>query len=352
MLIIEPNLRNHGGHYAEFVRALGVGAGEQHIEVFAHPDADRFLQQMQGVRSDSSAPRADQPLAEWRVINRCISTGRPFLVLTADGRHTAAASLISLLRSRPLGDAKFYFHSRPTGVKALLLGMSGRAKRQALVITHTAKLAEDLRRQGWRRALYQPYPALGPPSAPQPAPFRHVLMAGAARLNKGLDLVAPMLQLWTEQRRDIPLLIQVSRKHAHRHGSKEAALVDAILRCNYAALRTDDGSPDRPQYSERFIGALVLAPYEQRRFAGAVSGVVLDALLHGAPVIATRGTWPGAQVERFGAGVTIDTRTPAALADAVDGILAQWDAYSAPRLRGRRGAGARARPCAPVPAAD
>ncbi len=136
----------------------------------------------------------------------------------------------------------------PTGVKALLLGMSGRAKRQALVITHTAKLAEDLRRQGWRRALYQPYPALGPPSAPQPAPFRHVLMAGAARLNKGLDLVAPMLQLWTEQRRDIPLLIQVSRKHAHRHGSKEAALVDAILRCNYAALRTDDGSPDRPQY--------------------------------------------------------------------------------------------------------
>lgn len=329
MLIIEPNLRNPGGHYAEFVRALGIGAGAQYVEVFAHPDADRFLQQMQGVRSDCRTPRAGEPLAEWRVIDRCISAGTAFLVLTADGRHTAAASLISLLRNRPLGNAKFYLHSMPTGVKSLLLGLSGTAKRQALVITHTAHLADELRRRGWRRALYQPYPALGPPSAPRPVAFRHVLMAGAARLNKGLDLVVPMLQLWAERRRDIPVLIQVSRKHVHRHGSKEATLVEAILRCDYAGLRTDDGNPDRAQYSQRFIGALVLAPYERRRFAAAVSGVVLDALLHGAPVIATRGTWPGAQVERFGAGITIETRTPAVLSDAVDRILAEWDAYSA-----------------------
>jgi UDP:flavonoid glycosyltransferase YjiC (YdhE family) len=54
---------------------------------------------------------------------------------------------------------------------------------------------------------------------------------------------------------------------------------------------------------------------------------VLDALLHGAPVIATRDTWPGDQVDRFGAGVTIAERSPEALAAAIDKVMADWQVY-------------------------
>jgi hypothetical protein len=329
ILCIEPNLRTPSGHYAEFVRALGIGAGAQGVEVFAHPAADRFLQAMQGVRIASAAPRADEPLAEWRIIDRCIRDERVFLVLTADGRHTALASLLSGFSRRSLQSARFYFHNMPTGVKAALLRFSGPAKRQALAIAPTAAIADALRALGWRWVQYHPYPALGPERPPGPADFRHLLMAGSARVNKGLDLIAPLLASWTAQGRRIPLLIQVSRKHVHRHGSREAQLVDAVLGSGYPALRAEGGAPDRAEYCERFGGALVLAPYEQRRFADAVSGVVLDALLHGAPVIATHGTWPGAQVERFAAGVTLETRTPQTLSDAVDRILADWPAYCA-----------------------
>jgi glycosyltransferase involved in cell wall biosynthesis len=73
----------------------------------------------------------------------------------------------------------------------------------------------------------------------------------------------------------------------------------------------------------------VLAPYEREPFVSQVGGVVLDALLHGAPVVTTRGTWPGNQVERFGAGVTIGERSVRELAAAVDRILSEWPAHAA-----------------------
>lgn len=173
-----------------------------------------------------------------------------------------------------------------------------------------------------------PYPALGAPVPPRPVPFSHLLMAGAARLNKGLDLVSALAVRWAGEGRTIPLQVQVSKKHATRHGRREGTVVEALLSSGYRGLRADGTAPDRADYIGRFRGALVLAPYAREQFASQVSGVVLDALLHGAPVIATRGTWSGAQVERFGAGVTMEERTAVALSTAIDRVLADWPAYA------------------------
>lgn len=94
------------------------------------------------------------------------------------------------------------------------------------------------------------------------------------------------------------------------------------------ACRLIDSAPDRADYLTRFEGALVLTPYAREQFASQVSGVVLDALMHGTPVIASKGTWPGNQVERFAAGLTIAERTPGALSAAIDQLLADWQTYA------------------------
>jgi glycosyltransferase involved in cell wall biosynthesis len=148
-------------------------------------------------------------------------------------------------------------------------------------------------------------------------------------MNKGLDLIATLAVRWAREGRTTPMFVQVSKKHAERHGRREVALVETLLTSGYRGLVVDELAPDRDRYTARFSGALVLAPYERERFADAVSGVVLDALLHGAPVIATRGTWPGSQVERFGAGITIEERTPEALSAAIDEVLTEWPAFAA-----------------------
>lgn len=329
LLIIEPNLRNPSGHYAEYVRALGTRAAGMPIDVFAHPDADALLEGIPGVSPVRDGLRVGAPLAEWRMIARCVAGENPFLVLTADSRHAAAVSLAAALTGRSPDHARLYFHWIPKGLQdAILHRLSGPARRHALAVVPTEAIARALRDRGWQRVAYVPYPAFGPVDPPVPQPFGRLLVAGAARANKGLDLIVGLAERWAGEGRSIPLLVQASTKHASRHGRREVALVEALLTSGYAGLQADDRAPERAEYSARFRGSLVLAPYERERFAHAVSGVVLDALLNGAPVIATRGTWPGSQVERFGAGVTIGERTPEALSAAIDTVLADWPTFA------------------------
>lgn len=330
LLIIEPNLRAPSGHYAEFVRALGSRAAGEHVEVFAHPAADPMLEAMEGVHVSRREPRVGSPGAEWRTIFRSVKEKLPFLVLTSDGRHAAAVSFAAAITGRKPETAALYFHWIPSGLQdAVLHRWSRPAREHACAIVPTEAIAKVLRGMGWRHVHCLPYPALAPTIPPEPVPFRHLLVAGAARLNKGLDLIAEMTVKWAQEGRTLPLLVQVSKKHAVKHGHREEGFVKMLLSSGYAGLRADETAPDRQGYTARFSGALVLAPYERERFADAVSGVVLDALLHGTPVIATEGTWPGAQVERFGAGITIRERTSDSLSAAIDTVLADWDRYSA-----------------------
>src|SRR4030067_369898 len=88
-------------------------------------------------------------------------------------------------------------------------------------------------------------------------------------------------------------------------GGGDAARGANPLSSGCGGLRADEPAPDRAEYLARFRGALVLAPYAREQFAGQVSGVGLDSPLPGTPVIATRGTWTGAQGERFGGELTI-----------------------------------------------
>jgi len=312
------------------VRALGSRAADTEIEVIADPAADDLLGEMPGVRVCTRGPRVGKPFAEWRMIARAVREDAPFLVLTADGRHAAAVSLAAALAGRSPGHARLFVHRPLTEVRdALCLSMAGTARAHALAIAPTETIAVSLRAGGWRRVACVPYPAMGAAQPPEPVPFTHLLMAGAARRNKGLDLIAALAVRWAAERRSIPLLVQVSKKHAARHGRREAAMVAKLLSSGYRGLRADETAPDRAEYLARFRGALVLAPYAREQFAGQVSGIVLDSLLQGTPVIATRGTWTGAQVERFGAGLTIAERTPAALASAIDRVLSDWHAHAA-----------------------
>lgn len=330
LLVIEPNLRNPSGHYAEFVRAVGSRVADNALEVFAHPAADAMLASMPGVSVCTVSPRVGEPLAEWRTIRRCISEERPFLTLTADGRHAVAASVSARLTLKNPGQANFFFHRAPTTWRDnLLYPLTEIAREYSRAITATEQVAERLRELGWRRVEYVPYPALAPVQPPEPLPFSHLLMAGAARLNKGLDLVAALACKWAEEGRSEQLFVQVSGKHASKHGKREAVFLEKLLTSGYQGLQTDPVPPDRKGYIERFRGALVIAPYAREQFATQVSGVVLDALLHGAPVIVTSGTWPASLVNRFGAGVSLDERTPDSLASAIDTVLNDWDSFSA-----------------------
>lgn len=299
------------------------------IEVVADPRAREYLLTLGGEVPVIAARGARGSLSEIAAIGSSLRAGKSTLVLTANASHAFATDWLCLAGRRELERLTLLAHwplTKPTARVALALG--ARTRRHALFLATTEGVADGLAAAGCARVQQIAYPATRTPGAPMRSPFRHLLMGGAARFNKGLDLVTGLAERFAREGRDLPLLVQVSPKHVDHHGSREDAMVARLLSAGYRGLVADPKAPDRTEYAERFTGALVLAPYERAKFSDRVSGVVLDALLHGAPCIATSETWAGAIVERFGAGIVIRDRTEAQLASAIDAVLSRWDHYA------------------------
>lgn len=340
--IIEPSLRSNAGHYAEFVRCVAHSAaptftsievdaavGSDALPILCHPSIT--VRQMFG-----GAHRQSERAALWESQLRSDS---PTLVLTAKASHALLLAVGGLRAGACLDTLRLYFHWRETALwQRALVAVSPTVRRGVLAITPTRETAEFLRRSGWRRVAHVAYPASAPttPHAPSAQPTR-LLVAGAARVNKGIALVASFAAARARGGTTLPpLLVQSTGKRRGRHGHGERGPMRRLASLPSDGLTLDPSAPDHPEYIARFDGALVLAPYDPVKFADNVSGIALDALLHGAPVIATRGTWQARVIERFGAGVVMDAWSAESLDRAVDHAILHWPTISEGAQRAAR----------------
>jgi UDP:flavonoid glycosyltransferase YjiC (YdhE family) len=62
-------------------------------------------------------------------------------------------------------------------------------------------------------------------------------------------------------------------------------------------------------------------------FSDRISGVTLDALSAGSPIVATAGTWTARMVQRFDAGKIIDSTSPEKTLSAIQAIIADYPHY-------------------------
>ena len=63
-------------------------------------------------------------------------------------------------------------------------------------------------------------------------------------------------------------------------------------------------------------------------FSDRISGVTLDALSAGNPIVSTAGTWTARMVERFNAGIIIDSHEPEKILSAIQGVIDEYPRYS------------------------
>jgi glycosyltransferase involved in cell wall biosynthesis len=328
--VVEPTLVDQTGHCHSFVGAVCASGPEQCFEVWAGRRVGPLFADLPNVHLHPlfvRKLRRVQLLLLYRKLLR--APGRIF-VPTAG---TTDLALLHTAARRPLppGKATLFFHwIRASDSKRRKLRALATRQPELGVMAATVEIVELLREAGFRRATLVPYPLT--PSARRAqiaAPFRHLLFAGAARMDKGFTHVVDLAERLAQAGESIPLSIQTSARHYGKLDPEVARELARLERAHYAALHTHSQTLESKAYLELFAGAICLQPYDRAEFAGRVSAVTVDALACGAPILTTSGTWMGRTVTRFEAGLALDSLDTASIHTAVKRLIADYDRFSA-----------------------
>lgn len=170
-------------------------------------------------------------------------------------------------------------------------------------------------------------------SARAPAGFSGVvLFPGGTTAGKGFGTTASASVALARKHPDLKVRVRA----AIRDGSEPDASAAAadIERAGIDVLRHAMG-PEDFLATIRAAGVVVL-PYEQASWRYRNSGLAVDALYAGAPIVCFAGTWIGEIVARHGAGVAVSDPRPDALVEAVERVIADYPRYRANAIRAAR----------------
>lgn len=203
----------------------------------------------------------------------------------------------------------------------------------------TVEVGDDLFRRTGHRLPVAPHPsptfddeaylrlvAFRPPMAPTAS--RHtVLFPGLMRHDKGYHTAVTAARLLCQDA-GFDCVIRDMRE---QDTAAELVLLAQDLPERVRVLR---GEVERERFVSMMTGAdIAVIPYEVSAFARRTSGLLVDALYAGLPVVALRGSWLGNRVEELGGGITVDAADPVLVADAVRRIRDDLAGY---RLRASR----------------
>lgn len=334
--IVEPTLADESGHCHSFVTALCAAAPDpSRFRVWAARSAAVPRLEATGVRLERHFHRRLRRAEEWLLLRRLLrGPGRVF-VPTA-GRTDLM--LIDWAAGGPLPPSRAYAYVhwvRPTPRKLAAFRRLARRQPELVVLGPTPTVVDVFARCGFGRCAVVPYPGAAPsPAAVEgPAPFRHVLFAGAAREDKGFSHVVALIERLAATGAALPVTLQTSTEAHDRRDAETRAALGRLAAIRYPPLRLFPETLERDAYLGLFRGAICLQPYDPREFADRVSGVTLDALQGGAPVVTVPGTWIARVVERFGAGAVAASPAPEHLLDVLERVRADHARYQERALR-------------------
>ena len=326
--LIEPTLAEEVGHCHALVLALAQAAPAGcDLQVWA---ARSFGSAWSGPgRLHAHFSRRWRRLQAYALYRRLLREPGRLLITTAGTTDLLLAACAAPGRIEP-GKCHAFVHWLNTREsKRRLLERLARRQPHLQILAPTDSVARFFVDCGFDAAAV-PYPLAVDThaAAPQASGFRHLLVAGGARLDKGFDCIVELAELMVQRGLDWPLTVQISREQRHHDDDALTRWIERLRACAlpHLTLREDTLTPSG--YRQLFPGAVVLQPYRPDLFTDRVSGVTLDALGAGAPVIASAQTWMARLVQRFDAGVVLSERTPHALAAAIERVLAAHAAYA------------------------
>ena len=329
--IIEPTLISDAGHCGIVVQSLcaagqglrfcvWVGRGArlgwtQNPDVEIKPYFSRRLRRIQAA------------WLYWRLLR---SGAR--LVITTAGRTDLV--LLNLVGPKPIppGRVFLYIHQlRLDPQKEAAMRRIAIQQPNLIMMCTTDEFEKAVRHCGFHNTMViLPLPiqsTYGNVTEPSPR-FRHVLVAGAARSDKGFSIAVDFIRYLAATGATVPVAMQTSGDHYGRYDEATQAALAQLEKMRYSQLTILPDTLTRPDYVNLFRGAICLQPYDRTEYANKLSGITLDALTAGAPVVTLSRTWMAKMVEQFDAGITLEEPTSEALYRAIQVVCDKYEHYS------------------------
>ncbi len=359
--IVDPNLKDFVGHYYEYDAAVARGArasgctpvilGNRQMEpsvAGATQAIAAFSEDIWGTRRPATRLgrllerlranlRFGHELAQHMV--RLPENTVVFAHTFADRQLLGLALLplrlyrrrslqyVYLLRYQPA-----FYMSHEAGVAFRLLEWLAK-RRQVRLATDSERLGLQLEQLTSLPIEVLPIPhvpaeaASAPPTSQDTARLPCCVSLGNARDEKGIVEIFDAIRLLHAQGlgERYRFILQCNDAMPDIAAAIDAFRAEALPNCE---LLTERLEPDAYQ---RLLHAadIVLLPYWRSIYAARTSGVFMEALSAGKPVIATHGTWMSDQLVRHGAGMLCDDHDPASLAHAIRTALAELPALAA-----------------------
>ena len=328
--IIEPTLISESGHCHSFIESLVNEYSNAKLIIWA----DRKNQLEFNVHGNVEVIikqyffRKIRKIQSIFLYRKLLKLQEKILISTA---NRTDLRLLNLLSKTPIPEARvfLFFHWINLNAKKIQQLKTIAARQPNVVIlAPTETIAKDFINAGFKYVKIIPYPITKIQNKMEEKPiFKSVSFAGAARQDKGFSKVVDLLEYAEKKKLTIPFSIQTSADHYGKYDSQTESDILRLKQSTYPTLNLHHQTLSKKEYLNFFAGTICLQLYNAKDFADRISGVTLDALSLGTPIITISGTWMARQVSRFNAGIVINSTSPAEVLLAIYKIKESYAQY-------------------------
>jgi FkbM family methyltransferase len=373
MLVVEEALKSESGHWFEYVRSvreLNRAAGAETV-VITHREASAAV--VTALDAHAIFPWTSwdniyfhpRPCVRYfgivrhnwrlyRLMSRFVREHGPFDVLFAPTvviHHVIGWRLLSMRQSRRIGSMVLLFrnnagtYAADSGVPVFkrstnVLKWALRSFRpligqgRARLVTDSAKLALEYRHLCGIAPDVLPSPRISPPPAlghDTRAPDAPVVLSclGPARFEKGIDVMQAAICLYLAENPDsrAQFVIQWNEPIVDEMGNPYVP--DPALVADPRVTIIDRALTSAAYDAAIAASDCMLLPYRRTSYFARISGVAVEAVTAGVPLIYTRDTWVEDLVHEVGIGIGVADGDIAGLALAIRMMVSDYRDYRA-----------------------
>lgn len=324
--IIEPTLKDQSGHCYSFVLSLVNAKPLLRYELWVARTAILGANEFRNCLVHNYFSRRLRKIQKYFLLRKLMQRKENIFFSTAE--------TLDLVYYKYLGaktPVYFYFHwFRDSKSKRSRLKKISSTVPMANILVPTNSVADLFKECGFQnvRVIAYPYQINTDSRKMSEAKFTHLLYAGAARADKGFLRVVEFVKFLKSKGETLPVTIQITRDHGKEHTKDILRGINDLKECGYNNLILIDKIPSADKFGELFQGSICLQLYDSDDFKDRVSGITLDSLSHGAPVITTQDTWLSRSVVPHGAGLSVSTENYSTILENIKKIAIDYSNYS------------------------